>query len=41
MDTVPNGHNPESTRSRLGEVPNGQDPVETIPKGHLHVNAVT
>ena len=40
MDTIPNGHNPEWTQSRMDTIPKGQHPewtqsrMGTIPKGH-------
>ena len=40
MDTIPNGHNPEWTPSRMDTIPNGHNPewtpsrMDTIPNGH-------
>ena len=39
-DTIPNGHNPEWTQSRMDTIPNGHNPerttsrMDTIPNGH-------
>ena len=41
MDTIPNGHNPEWTQSRMDTIPNGHNPewtqsrMDTIPNEHL------
>ena len=40
MDTIPNGHNPEWTQSRMDTIPNGHNPewtqsrMDTIPNKH-------
>ena len=40
MDTIPNGHHPEWTPSRMDTIPNGHHPewtpsrMDTIPNGH-------
>ena len=37
--TIPNGHNPEWTQSRMVTIPNGHNPewtpMDTIPNGHI------
>ena len=34
MDTIPNEHNPERTRSRMDTISNGPSRMNTIPNGH-------